>query len=342
MFFVPLLLAALAVAGDCTPGRVRRFPMGLADTRSGVAYVASDAGYVDALGLRDGKRIWESTEKAKPLALYTDNLVAGRPGIKDNDLAIFLLDLGKGDVLKTVTISFPGGVKTAVAAFAYSLMEAQGTLRLSWTYLPSNWGGARRKLDAGVAGPAPLSGVKQIDFQAGTVKDVPGEAGSTATDNNNSLPRHEDFKSTFDPWDVGGTVAQLAINDVGSGKQVVLKTVSSSGKAETRVLLSGPNPTPYKSEDGCYIFLLQNPPSNTQPWHVFSAGSGNQVGKIVFEPGSGLPDVIGSTAFSLLTKHTEPERETHVLQAADLVSGRLLWTYVLGSVPDHRNSKRPE
>lgn len=341
MFFV-LLLAALAVAEDCTPGRVQRVPMGLADTTSGMAYLASDAGYVDALGLHDGKRIWESTEKAKPLALYTDNLVAARPGTKDNELVIFLLDLGKGNVLKTLTISFPDRVKTVVPAFAYSLMEAQGGLRLSWTYLPSNWGGTRMKLDAGVAGPAPLSGVKQIDFQAGTVKDVPSEAGSTATDKNYNLPGNDDSKSTFDPWDVADSVTQLAINDVSSGKQVVLKTVSSSGNAETRVLLSGPNPTPYKSEDGCYIFLLQNPPSNRQPWHVFSARSGNQVGKIVFEPGSGLPDVIGSTAFFLLTKHTEPERETHVLQAADLVSGRLLWTYVLGTIPDHRRSKRPE
>lgn len=342
MFFVPLLLAALAVAGDCTPGRVHRFPMGLADTADGTAYVASDAGYVDALGLLDGKRIWESTEKAKPLALYTDNLVAGRPGIKDNELAIFLLDPGKGNVIRNMTVSFPDTVKTGAPAFAYHVTTTEDTLRLSWTYLPSNWGGAKRKLDSGVAGPAPLSGVKQIDFQARTVKDVSHEAGSTGTDSNQTSLGHDDSKSTFDPWEVAGSIVQLAMDDIASGKQVVLKRFSSSGKAETRVLLSGPNPTPYKSEDGCYIFLLQNPPSNTQPWHVFSAGSGSQLGKIVFEPGSGLPDVIGSTAFFLLTKRTVAEKETHVLQAADLVSGRVLWTYVLGTIADHRTSKRPE
>jgi hypothetical protein len=342
MLFVPLLLAALAVAGDCEPSRVHRFPMGLADAARGVAYVASDAGYVDAIELRDGKRIWESNEKAKPLALYEDNLVAATPGTKGNELTIFLLDGGKGNGLRTLSISFPDAVKTVALAFTYRLKEVQDTVQLSWTYLPSDRGGAMRRLDAGVPGPAPLSGVKQIDFQAGVVKDAPSEAGSKATDNNQTFPGHDDSKSTFDPWNVAGTVVRLAIEDVASGKQVVLKTVSSSGKAETRSLLSGADPTPYKSEDGCYIFLLQKPPSNQQPWHIFSAGSGKQVGTIVFEPGSGQPDVIGSTAFWLLARHTEPERETHILEAADIVTGRMLWRYVLGTIPDKHGSKRLE
>ena len=342
MLFVPLLLATLAVAGDCESGRVHRFPAGLADSTRGVAYVASDAGYIDALELSDGKRIWESSEKAKPLILYGDNLVAATPGTKRTELTIFLLDRGKGSVFRTLTVSFPDAVNTALQAFTYRLKGVQDTLELSWAYLPSNRGGAMKQFGAGVPSPAPLSGVKQIDFHAGVVKDVPSEGGSKAADNNQTFPGRDDSKSSFDPWIVAGSVVRLAIEDVASGKQVVLKTIGPSGKAETRVLLSGGDPTPYKSEDGCYIFLLQKPPSNQQPWHIFSAGTGNKVGTIVFEPGSVQPDVIGSTAFWLLARHTEPERETHILEAADLVTGRVLWSYVLGTVPDNRGSQRLE
>jgi hypothetical protein len=343
MLLLPILLTAL-VAGDCGSTGVHTFPVGLADAKAGVAYVQSDAGYVDALELRSGKRIWESSEKAKPLGLYDDSLVAAAPGNVRNELVIIVLDKARGSAGRSPTVSFPYPVNTAASGFAYSVAQNKNSLELAWSYVYPNRGGAMRRLDSGVPLPPSLSGLKLIDLDKGLVKDAGPNAEATAPkikDGNRPFSRRDD-STAFDPWHVGNSDVQLLIQDLSSQKQLVLKTFSAKGKPETHVLLSGHKPSPYKSGDGCFLFLIRSSPNEVQPWYVFSVLRGTLVGRVTFRPGSDQPDVVGSTAFWLLAKHSEPGKETHILEAADLATGKLLWRYVLGTVPYNPGSKRLE
>jgi len=341
MLLLPILFTAL-IAGDCGSTGVHTFPAGFADATEGVAYVQSDAGYVDALELRSGRRIWESSEKAKPLGLYDDSLIAAAPGTVPNELAIILLDKTKGSAGRSPTVSFPDPVNTAASGFAYSVAQDKNWLELAWSYVYPNRGGAMRRLDGGVPLPPSLSGLKLIDLDKGLVEDAGTNAEATAPKINDGsrLFSRRDDSTGFDPWRVGNSDIHLLIQDLSSQKQLVLKTFSAEGKPETHVLVSGHNPSPYKSGDGCYLFLIRNSPNEVQPWYVFSVLRGTLVGKLTFRPGSDQPDVVGSTAFWLLAKHSEPGKETHILEAADLATGKLLWSYVLGTVPYDPGSKR--
>lgn len=343
MFLVIILASVLASASDCEQERVHTFPGGLRDSVRRVAYVRSADGYVDALALASGTRLWRSGTNATPVAVHKDNVVAAFPGPQHNSLSIVLLDQGKGTTNRTIDVSFPETVNTAASSFVYRVTEANNDLKISWRYSAPRRGGASQRFDAGLQIPSG-SGVKKIDFESGSVTDIEPEVAqlSSAANDANEFLKPEISTSAFDSWKVGDSVVHVEIHTIRSQKDVLLFTKRKSGVTESRILLSGENPSAYRSGDGCYIFLLRKSPSESQPWGVFSASTGTMLGEVEFEPGSVEPEVIGSTVFWLLTKHKQSNIEIHTVEAADLVTGKLRWSYVLGIGPSDQGTKRLE
>jgi hypothetical protein len=343
MFLVILLASMLASTSDCEQGRVHTFPGGLEDGLQRVAYVRSGDGYIDALALDSGTRMWRSDTKGTPIAVYKGNLIAAFPGPQHNFLSIVLLDQRKGAPNRSIGVSFPDTVNTAASSFVYRVTEANNELRIAWAYSTPRRGGASQRFDAGLQIPS-RSGLKKIDFNTGSVADIEPEDAqkSSAAGDGEQFSNREIPTSAFDPWKVGNSFVHVDVRNVRSQKDVLLVTKRESGVTESRVLLSGENPSAYRSSDGCYVFLLGKSPDESQPWRVFSAPAGTMLGEVEFEPGSAEPEVIGSVVYWLLTKHKQPNVEIHTIEAADLVTGKLLWSYLLGIGPSEQGTKRLE
>lgn len=343
MFLVILLASMLASTSDCEQKRIHTFPGGLEDGLQRVAYVQSSDGYIDALELDSGTRMWRSGTKGTPIAVHKGNLVAAFPGPQHNFLSIVLLDERKGAPNRSIGVSFPETVNTAASSFVYRVTEANNDLKIAWTYSTPRRGGASQRFDAGLQVPS-HSGLKKIDFNTGSVADLEPEdaqRSSAANDGEQFLSR-EISMSAFDPWKVGNSLVHIDVRNASSQKDVLLVTKRENGTTESRILLSGENPSVYRTSDGCYVFLLRKSPDESQPWHVFSAPAGTMLGEVEFEPGSVEPQVIGSTVYWLLTKHKQPNIAIHTVEAADLVTGKLRWSYVLGIGPSEQGTKRLE
>lgn len=203
---------ALALAaGFLAPGVAMAWTSALhdgvvVDAASGVAYVMSREGGIDALDLTSGNVLWKNRDAAKPLALADGTLVAQARPDRNGALALVMLDASKGATRGRTDVQIPEGLRANVIdgpsqSFQVKAFATSGDgVTLTWAaenvipqgYLPTV-PEAPQTAEAATAKQAttaareaaeaqrkPVRGAAQLDLKAGRAVAVPYEEAEQA------------------------------------------------------------------------------------------------------------------------------------------------------------------
>jgi hypothetical protein len=171
------------------------------DASTGVAYVMSREGGIDALDLTSGNVLWKSRDAVKPLTLANGTLVAQARPDRNGALALVMLDVRQGNAKSRAEVQIPEGLRANVVdgpsqsfqvkAFATS----SDNVTVTWTaenvipqgFLPTvpeaPQADAKRVTAAREAAESvrkPLRGAAQLDLKAGRATAMPYEEAEAA------------------------------------------------------------------------------------------------------------------------------------------------------------------
>jgi len=278
------------------------------DAASGVAYVMSREGGIDALDLTSGNVMWKSRDAAKPLALVDGVLVAQARPRENGKLILLALDARKGSARRQTEIDIPKALRANVADGPSQTFRARAypagksSVVITWEadnalpqgYLPAVPGEptndveAKRAAEAAAALGRPQRGAVRLDLAAGSSAQMSWDEAQKA------VP----------------AVREIAQKGTGS---VARQLVSLDGR---HVLTSEPSPearlwTPYR-------------------WTVTDA-SGARIGTLD-APVSMAPFVVSGSRIlyvaqpSVRVEGGKTIQEPLSLQALDLRTGTKLWS----------------
>lgn len=174
------------------------------DAASGVAYVMSREGGVDALDLTSGNVLWKNRDAAKPLALADGTLVAQARPDRNGALTLVMLDANKGATRGRTDVQIPEGLRANVVdgpaqSFQVKAFATSGDgMTVTWTaenvipqgYLPTvpeapqaDAANAKRLAEAREAAEAarqPMRGAARLDLESSRAVAMPYEEAEQA------------------------------------------------------------------------------------------------------------------------------------------------------------------
>jgi hypothetical protein len=113
-----LLAPGIAMAQSAQPRKPRAVPAlhdgAVVDATTGVAYVMSREGGIDALDLTSGNVLWKNRDAAKPLAVANGTLVAQARPDRNGALALVMLDAQKGTAKGRADVQIPENLRANV------------------------------------------------------------------------------------------------------------------------------------------------------------------------------------------------------------------------------------
>jgi hypothetical protein len=162
-------------------------PFGVASEELGIAVFRLLPAGIDALDLRDGRRIWTSAETALPVAL-TDKYVLARLLAVDDDVIEFVtLDLGDGHtVARTEPLALPHPVRASAAGFTVRAEAAAGRFAGQW-FAPARYAGGAPPPPDVLASRSDESGAFDIDPENGSVTKRGAPSATTLTAPSHSI-----------------------------------------------------------------------------------------------------------------------------------------------------------
>ncbi len=353
---LPVILAAPALAAPIAPPAwitPSRIPGGVADAAGKNGFIANDKNLIEAVNLETGEALWTSDVSGKPLAVVGNRLLVQVPVPgKPNAVRVVALNTeAKGkQVTESDPVAFPDWVATGLAggkSFTSSAKLHKGDLLLAWEARSSYWGGARPPPQVEQAARKEARGVARVNLETGKVEmldadKAPVEPAPKVPEELAKLPSHQYFTGTEwkrSPLVVGNTLATLAVENEGDGKQKLSlqRWDVTTGKAlEAVELLRGKALWTLIAPDGRTIAVHQalvkeQLPEGDYAWWVFDTETGKQVAKFLFEPGSTELTAIGPRAYYAVNGPQKgPPRpgffETpRLLKAVDLKTGKQVW-----------------
>ncbi len=107
------------------------------DPATGLMYIMSPRGGLEAFSLETGVRAWTTKEAAKPLTVINDQLVAVQEPTGENELQLVTLDRKTGSIEKKTQLTLPEGVRPAVqdhllGRFQLNGFEMNGEVVVMW------------------------------------------------------------------------------------------------------------------------------------------------------------------------------------------------------------------
>jgi hypothetical protein len=324
------------------------FPAGVADPDGQRAYVA--AGGIEAIELSTGLQLWRADLPGRPVAVTERRLIVlcSTPEA-ENELHLLTLDKDKGDATKPLAAAvFPRWVVASIVpdeSFSYQITIDGVQLCFAWEAHARYRGGAPPSDQVLAQETNDAQGVIRINVATGETK-----ALDDAAQKEIELPEILNQTIIFsyqrgasatwhsEPWSFDHRLAVISgeVSDDRQTLKLVRWAASGNDIDEPVSLVSGQNLVSYVTPDGLFIFIHSEAPGSgdIQPWHLFSARSGEQIAVLNYEDGTKEPCVLGSSLYHLVEDPPPAARISAqtlqvTMKALDLVSGRLLWERLL-------------
>ena len=138
-----LVFAGQSAAQQSTPKYTELDPGLVLDLTGNVGYIMNPDGTLSSLNLNDGKSLWSSAKKGKPLA-FIDNqlLVQLEDSVPLNNLNIAYLNGASGNLVRNVNRALPNGIKSGIKStmnysFDSHVSIENDQLKLSWDFQPT-------------------------------------------------------------------------------------------------------------------------------------------------------------------------------------------------------------
>jgi hypothetical protein len=149
---------------------------GVADTAEGIGVFRRLPSGIDAIDLRDAHRLWTSPEKALPIAI-SGNFVLARLLADDNSmLELIVLDEHDGRVaVRSEPIELPHPITTGAPGFTVRAEGMNGRFRVQW-FAPARYAGGAPPPRSILDSQSDARRIFEIDPKSGVVS----EAGDLA------------------------------------------------------------------------------------------------------------------------------------------------------------------
>jgi hypothetical protein len=319
-------------------------PCGIADPAGRTGFFASVSGGIDAVDLKTGELLWETTEAQRPLLLAGTRLLA-QAGVQRNRLRILAFDLTQNGacVLESDPVVLPGWVVTAEApgrSFTAHWRLDRNQLLLAWEASAWYTGTTRPTPKQEAAARKHAAGTARIDLDSGRVEVGPAEPPA-------QHPAVEDFPELDKKairWQgiAGGRRCAILLEESSSQQKLLLRSwdAATGKEAEPKELLRGKRLLLQPTLDGRLLLLRDagnTPDENNlgkdrtdQFWTLVSPELGAAVARLPFSPGTQAVAVLGLRVYYAVSGPVRGSLDRPLLQprtvrAYDLKTGKQVW-----------------
>jgi hypothetical protein len=322
-------------------------PSGIADPKGRVGFFASATGGIEAIELSTGKVLWHTNEAQQPLLVDGHHLLA-QAGVKRNRLRILRFDLtrnGECD-LESDPVVFPAWVVTGEAhghSFSSHWRLKKNQFVMSWESSAWYVGTTKPTPEQIQAARKRASGVALIDLRSGQVEVRPAPSASPSS--GPELPDYLERKAVRWQGIIGHHWKVLTLEEKDGQQILVLHSWDrDSEKADPpKELLKGKHLVARASLDERVLWLRETgprpgerglllPAKETVWWWLFSAKTGELMGRVPDEAGMQSLVVLGKQAYYLMPgplhgRIDRPTIQPRTVKAIDLSTGKKLWEH---------------
>ncbi len=321
-----------------------QLPAGIANAAGNTGFFAAVSG-IDAIDLATGSMLWQTHEAQRPLLVDGDHLLA-QAGVKRNRLRILRLDLTrKGECdLESDPVVFPAWVVTGEApghSFSAHWRIDKHQLVLQWEASAWYAGKSKPTPEQETAARKHAAGIARIDLRSGQVEMTP--AAPAVVPPPPPLPEQLEKKAVRWQRLIGTHWKVLALEEAAGRQRLVLHTWDRQSEKclGEKELLRGTRLLTRVTLDDDVLCLRESSPSPDERgslmprktsgwWWLFSAHTGERIGRVPDEPGMHALAVHGKRVFYLLPgtlrgSLAEPSIQPRTLKVLDLSSGKKLW-----------------
>jgi hypothetical protein len=331
-----------------------RIPLGVTGEDGRIGCVEVQRGLLQCLDLRTGQPLARSDFPCRPLLIDGGELVAWTPDPNaPNRLRPFAVEPGGGAFAPRwfEAVSLPDWVDTNREEPERFRLEAAvegGRLLLDWEAHSRYEGGAPPPPEVIAAYQKDAAGRVEIDRATGAVVasrplDPPSRerdllALSDLVQSLPMVPYRSGTEWRNAPWPVGEREALLLRSDDATRPGLRLRVQDPThGEAVDHWLGGATDRAPVVATDG--RFLLLGPPvaAPAADWQVFSAETGAPVARMPLGQDVAAAAVIGGEVLALVEEESPDPggglRRQRTLEARDLATGAVLWSFPLADEP---------
>jgi hypothetical protein len=319
-------------------------PCGIADPAGRTGFFGSASGGLEAIDLKAGELLWETTEAQRPLIVWGSRLIA-QAGVQRNRLRILVFDLTQNGhcVLESDPVVLPEWVVTADApgrSFDARWLLDRNQLVLTWEASAWYAGITRPTPKQEAAGRKHAAGTARIDLDTGRVDQGPAEPVPIQPPAG-QLPALEQ-KSVRWQSEIGNRFYAVLLEEKDGQQVLVLRSWDRTGGHESKSieLLRGKRLLLQATLDG-HNFCLRDAGSTPDEvnlgkertdkhWIVVSPELGGAVARLPYEPGTQAVAVLGTRAYYSVAGQVRghmdrPLVQPRTVKAYDLKAGKRLW-----------------
>ena len=291
------------------------FPRGTAT--SGHGYATTFGRGVVALELATGRPAWTSSLAGTPWAAGSGLVAVAAPKVAEVIVAV--LEAADGTLHREVSLPVPAELAQPAGDFDLEARLAGSSLEVAWR-LPARYeGGAPPPAFARERETVARTGALRCDLGTGVVVRLPVEIDAPLPQ---SWPYRRRGAWRERAWRIGDLPMSLSFDD----RALSLQRPGRAPRPLARAEGFEPVVTP------CGRFLFVRPTKPPGPWELYSLPEAHRLGTLDWPPEAQLPAVAGGRAFCLLASR---------LVAADIATGKTLWSFDLGPIPAARPPQLP-
>jgi hypothetical protein len=338
----PSLFGALSLL----QAKASPMPCGLADPAGRTGFFASAIGGIEAVDLKTGELLWESSEAQRPLLVTGTRLIA-QAGFKRNRLRILVFDLTQNGecVLESDPVVLPAWVVVADApgrSFDARWRVERNQAVLSWEAAAWYAGIEKISPDEQAAARKHAAGTARIDLDSGQVELGPPEA-TAARPGLEVVPELEK-KAIRWQGEIGNARAAILLEQTAEQQTLILRTWDrATGKeGQAKELAKGKRLLLLPTLDGHFLCLRDGGLAPDEKnlgrdrtdlfFNLLSVDLGGAVvAKVPYEPGMQLMTVLGTRLYYCVSGNVRgrtdrPMAQTRTLKAYDVAAGKLVWS----------------
>lgn len=328
-------------------------PLGVTGEDGRIGCVEAQGGLLQCLDLRTGEPLARSDIPCHPLLIDGGELIAWtRHHNAPNRLRPFAAQLGGRSFTPRwfETVTLPAWVDTNREPERFRLEGAveDGRILLDWEAHSRYEGGTPPPPEVIAAYQKDAAGRVEIDRASGAVlashplnprsREQDLLALSDLVQNLPMVPYRSGAEWRNAPWPVGEREALLLRSDDSTHPGLRLRVQDAAhGKTMDHWLGGATDRAPVVATDGRFLFVGPPGASPAKEWQVFSTETGHSIGELPLPEGTAAVAVIGGEVLALVEEESPDPggglRRQRTLEARDLVTGVVLWSYPLVDEP---------